>query len=380
MIYFDNAATSRTKPECVYEAFLWYVKEIGVSPGRGSYDLGITASRMLYQCRKTVADFFGISDSSCVVFTKNSTEAINLFLNGYLNKGDHVLLSPFEHNAVFRPLHMLKEKGIITYTILPEPVFYEKMEEIEAYIRPNTRLGVFTLASNLTGQIVFSGRIADCLKRHGIEVFVDASQGAGKLFPDMAEDGIDYLAFTGHKDLLGLPGVGGLCSGRELRIAPLIQGGTGIRGDSYTNPEIYPDAYEAGTLNMPAVWALKSALKYLSEHRERMLEKERQLMEELTASLKGISQVELYRMERERVSTLCFRVRGLRTDEVVRELSRRDICVRGGLHCAVLAHETLGTKKTGAVRISLNARNTQEEIQHLITALKEMTAGVSDIL
>ncbi len=380
MIYFDNAATSRRKPERVYESYLRYAKEIGVSPGRGSYALGITASRMLYQCRKTVAEFFGIPDSSGVVFTKNSTEAINLFLNGYLENGDHVILSPFEHNAVFRPLHYLKEKGRIDYTVLPECVFYESIDEIETFLKPNTRLGVFTLASNLTGQIVFSRRIAERLKKRGIEVFVDASQGAGKLFPHMTAERIDYLAFTGHKDLLGLPGVGGLCSRKDLRIPPLIQGGTGIRGDSYTNPDIYPDAYEAGTLNMPAIWALKSALEYLGEHREEILEKEQKLTKELIASLGELPQTELFRVERERVSTCCFRIRGQRTDEVVKELSRRDICVRGGVHCAVLAHETLGTLETGTVRVSLNHWNTQEEIQSFFTALKEMTADVPDIL
>ena len=124
MIYFDNAATSRKKPEEVYEAFNYYIREVGTSPGRGSYSLAIQASRMLYQSRKTVSSFFGGVNPNNVVFTKNSTEAINLFFNGFLKKGDHVLISPYEHNAVLRPLHRLKEKGVIDYTVLPEDVLY----------------------------------------------------------------------------------------------------------------------------------------------------------------------------------------------------------------------------------------------------------------
>lgn len=380
MIYFDNAATTRTKPDCVLEAFLQYVKEIGASPGRGSYKLGIEASRMLYQSRKTAAWFFGIAEPSNVVFTKNSTEAINLFFCGYLKKGDHVLISPLEHNAVLRPLHALKEKGVIDYTVLPEAVFYEEMERIDSYIRPNTRLAAFTLASNLTGQLVFSREMADRLKRKGVEVFVDASQGGGKIVLNMERDGIDYLAFTGHKDLLGLPGTGGLCSARELKIEPLIQGGTGIRGDSYVNPDIYPEAYESGTLNMPAIWALKTAMDYVSENRERMAETERELMGYLLGSLAHVPQVTVYRPERERVSTLCFNVEGIKSNEVVERLSRADICVRGGIHCAILAHKAIGTEKTGAVRVSLNVSNTREEIDRFIEVMEEIVANVSHIL
>ena len=252
MIYFDNAATSRTKPEVVYDAFNHYIRDIAVSPGRGSYSLGITASRMLYQSRKTVSDFFGSSAPENVVFTKNSTEAINLFFNGFLKKGDHVLISCYEHNAVLRPLHSLKQDGVIDYTILPEYALYDDDCDLKEFVKSNTKLAAITLASNLTGQIVFSSSLAERLKSYGLTVFVDASQGAGKKLLDMSCDSIDVLAFTGHKDLMGLPGVGGLCSVNDLRITPLIQGGTGIYGDSYVNPQAFPEAYEAGTLNMGA--------------------------------------------------------------------------------------------------------------------------------
>ena len=217
MVYFDNAATSRPKPSVVSAAFMEYIQEIGTSPGRGSYSLGISASRMLYQSRKTVTDFFGCPQKTNVVFTKNSTEAINLFLNGYLQSGDHVLISPFEHNAVLRPLHYLSLHSGITYDVLPESALHNA-EEFKKALRPNTKLACITLASNLTGEIVYDRCIGNVCAMQGITVFVDASQGGGKMLVNMQDDHIDYLAFTGHKDIFALPGVGGLCSMKPLSI------------------------------------------------------------------------------------------------------------------------------------------------------------------
>ena len=233
LIYFDNAATTRVKPDCVYEAFNFFVREIGVSPGRGAYSLGIEASRMLYQARRTVANYFGSFDPSNVVFTKNSTEALNLFIRGYLKTGDHVIISSYEHNAVLRPVHRLKELGIIDYSIV-SPEGLEDISKLVEYIKPNTRLAIITLASNLTGKIVFDSTIADFLKQQNITVLLDASQGAGKLDVKISRDSIDAVAFTGHKDLLAMPGVGGLVLNKFLRLEPLIQGGTGIYGHYYS--------------------------------------------------------------------------------------------------------------------------------------------------
>lgn len=372
MIYFDNSATSRTKPEEVYDAFNYYVRDIGVSPGRGSYALGITASRMLYQSRKAVAKFFGIDNSNNVVFTKNSTEAINLFFNGYLNKGDHVLISPFEHNAVLRPLHSLSNSNVISYDILPESVIYNNQNDLTKYLKPNTKMLIIMLASNLTGQLVFNRKLAKIAHEHGIKIFVDASQGAGKKLINMNEDCIDFLAFTGHKDMLSLPGAGGLCSVSELNIKPLIQGGTGIFGDSYVNPNSYPDAYEAGTLNMPSIWALKNAIEYLEVNHKRINEIEKDLTNYCVQRLTVINGVKIYNIDKQRVSTFCFNIEGILSNTVVEELDKYGICVRGGIHCAILAHQSLGTVKTGAVRISLNYFNTKAEIDYFIEKVEEI--------
>ena len=370
MIYFDNAATSRKKPESVYEAFNYYVREIGTSPGRGSYALAIQASRMLFQARRAVAQFFAAQDPNNVVFTKNSTEAINFFFRGFLRKGDHVLITPFEHNAVLRPLHMMKEEGIIDYTVISEEAVYAPQCSLLPYVKPNTRLLASTLASNLTGQIVFSPELAAEAHRLGLLVFLDASQGAGKLRINMTADEVDFLAFTGHKDLMALPGVGGFVSSGHVDLKPFIQGGTGIHGESYVNPDSFPDAYEAGTLNMPAIWSLKAAIDFLQISFDEISEKEKHLTAYLLRKMKQIPRVQIYRAEKDRVSTLCFNIDGISSSDVVRILDKASICVRGGIHCAILAHEALGTVETGAVRVSLNFMNTIEEIDCFIDVIK----------
>lgn len=372
MIYLDNAATTKTKPREVMDAFFKYITEIGVSPGRGSYSLGIEASRMLYKSRITLAKYFGIDEPN-VIFTKNSTEAINLFFRGYLKKGDHVVISPYEHNAVLRPLEEMRIEGVIEYSVVDRGDLDKSSEYlIDKYIKNNTRLLAFTLASNLTGRIVFRRDLFSTVSKMGIECFVDASQGAGKIRLDMINDSIDYLAFTGHKDLHGLPGVGGLCSREELCIKPLIQGGTGVLGHEKVNPSVYPEAYEAGTLNMPAIWALKEAVEFTVANFDGNVEKEEKLTNYLMNKLSEIKTLTVYDKECDRVSTIGFNMGGYSSNEIVQKLDKAGICTRGGIHCAILAHEALRTTDTGAVRVSLSYVNTVDEIDVLINTLKEI--------
>jgi len=318
-------------------------------------------------------EFFGGTDPNNVVFTKNSTEAVNLFFNGFLEQGDHVIISPYEHNAVLRPLHNLSLTRGITYSILNEDDLYnEDVSCLNKYITNNTKLAAITLASNLTGQIVFSTKMAEYFSNKGIKVFVDSSQGAGKRLINISEDYIDYLAFTGHKDLFGLPGVGGLCTRNKLVITPLIQGGTGIFGDSYINPEAYPDAYEAGTLNMPAVWALKNGIDYILKNIEQIKIIEGKLMKRLLSGLKSVDGVKVYNENYNRVSTLCFNIENKNSNEVVEILSEKEICTRGGIHCAILAHKTIATEKIGAVRVSLNHFNIFDEIDIFVKEIEKI--------
>lgn len=370
MIYLDNAATTKNKPQEVYSAINYYLQEIGVSPGRGSYSLGIEASRMLYKSRVTLGNYFGMTEPDRVLFTKNSTEAINLFFNGFLKKGDHVIISCYEHNAVLRPLQTLKDSKIIDYSVIKRDDLLSSPEEIyQKYAKPNTKLLAITLASNLTGRIIFNEELFSFFKQKGITTFLDASQGAGKISLNMREDSIDYLAFTGHKDLLGIPGVGGLCCEAKEKISPLIQGGTGIHGEEYTNPDIFPEGYEAGTLNMPAIWALKTGVEYLLNSGAELVKQEHQLMELLVEGLKLIPGITVFDFGYKRVPTCCFIKQDQSSDKTIQMLDREGICARGGIHCAILAHEAIGTVNTGAVRISIGFGNTENDIKEVLRIL-----------
>lgn len=373
MVYFDNAATTKNKPQEVYDAAFEYMKEVGVSPGRGSYQLGIEASRRLYRTRCCVGRFFGLTESDRVIFTKNSTEAINLLFNGLLQDGDHVIISCFEHNAVLRPLEMLKRVGRVDYSVVGlDDLALSPKDIYSKYATKKTRLIGYTLASNLTGRIVFREEIFRFFKERGVSTFVDASQGGGKIALSMKEQGIDYLAFTGHKDLLALPGVGGLCCEAKDLPKPMIQGGTGIHGEEYVNPDIFPEGYEAGTLNMPAICSLKASLDYIKRERAMICKQEKELIALLIRELDKLDGVTIYDHDIDRVSTFCFNVEGISSDQVVAFLDKKDICVRGGIHCAILAHEAINTVQIGAVRVSLNYQNTVEEVHLFIEAIKEL--------
>jgi cysteine desulfurase family protein len=372
MIYLDNAATTKQKPEEVYRAYEYYAREIGVSPGRGTYRLGVEASRMLFKTRKNVAKFFG-SENPNVIFTKNSTEAINLFFNGFLQKGDHVVITCYEHNAVLRPLHKLKEEGMIDYTIISRDDLEISPEELyKKYIRENTKLFVSTLASNLTGRIVYRAEVMKYMKSRGVTTFLDSSQGAGKIRIAMEEDGVDVLAFTGHKDLLAMPGVGGLVCLSVPMWKPLLQGGTGVLGDNYTNPEVFPDAYEAGTLNMPAIWSLNASLQWIQDEFLENSQREKKLLGYMMEKLEQLPEIVIYDKDYERVSTLAINKIGVKSNDLVQILDENGICTRGGIHCAILAHESLNTHNIGAVRISLGWKSTIEEIDRLIEVLHKV--------
>lgn len=372
MIYLDNAATTKYKPDEVFDAFNYYIREIGVSPGRGSYSLGIDASRMLYQARKTVANYFGLSEPN-VIFTKNSTEAINLFFRGFLKKGDHVVISCYEHNAILRPLHEMKLEGIIDYSVISRGDLELSAQDIyDKYVMYNTVLFEMTLASNLTGRIVSNSEILRFMKNKGISTFVDSSQGAGKIEISMKDDGIDYLAFTGHKDLLALPGVGGLVCVNKFFGKPLLQGGTGILGDLYVNPNVFPDAYEAGTLNMPAIWSLKVALDWLKNNKLKYIKDEKIITEYFLKELGNIRNVVTYDNKFQRVGVLGLNINGIKSNEVVQYLDESGICTRGGIHCAILAHEALNTKETGVVRFSWGLNNTKSDIDKVLELIKKI--------
>lgn len=296
-----------------------------------------------------------------------------MFFRGFLKQGDHVVITCYEHNAILRPLHEMKLKGIIDYSVISrEDLILSPQEIYDKYVKSNTVLFETTLASNLTGRIVFNPEVLIYMKEKGINTFVDSSQGAGKIELSMKEDGIDYLAFTGHKDLLALPGVGGLVCTRKPAWKPLLQGGTGVLGDSYVNPDVFPEAYEAGTLNMPAIWSLKVALDWLKDNKKQCATEEQIITQYFIDGLDKIRNVVLYDKEFQRVGVIGLNINGMKSNEVVQYLDENDICTRGGIHCAILAHEALNTKEIGVVRFSIGLNNTKSDIDRVLEVIKKV--------
>ncbi|WP_338835269.1 aminotransferase class V-fold PLP-dependent enzyme [Neomoorella thermoacetica] len=376
MIYLNNAATSWPKPETVYQAHDAYLRHLSGSVNRGAGGASLDAGRAVLETRELLADFFNIREPEQVIFTANATEALNLALQGLLEPGDHVVISSLEHNAVARPLHTLQDKGV-EYTIVScdargrlNPL------DVERAIGPRTRLICLTHASNVTGTILPVNEVGEIAQRHHLQYLVDTAQTAGEIPVDVEAAGITLLAFTGHKGLLGPPGTGGLYIRYPDTVRPLIYGGTGSRSELLTQPEVLPDKYESGTVNAPAIAALGAGVRFI---RETGLDNIRRHTMELTArlleGLRRLPGVTLYGPQDsgERVPVVSLNIRGLSPGEASAWLADHyDIVTRPGLHCAPLAHQTIGTLKTGTLRLSPGFFNTAAEIDAALAAIKEL--------
>ncbi len=375
MIYLDSAATSFLKPEtvrkAVYDAFSLFA-----NPSRGAHSSSLAASRMIYETRKLLSQLFNAPSPERVVFTSNSTEALNTVLYGILKEGDHVVTTEAEHNSVLRPLYDLERRGIIELSFVRcDGRGRMDYDDFERMIRKNTRLIVTTHASNVTGNIFDIAAIGRKAREHGILYVVDASQSAGVIDIDMAKDNIDVLCFTGHKSLLGPQGTGGMCIAEGVSIRPLKRGGTGILSYSEDMPEKYPSHLEAGTLAVPSIAGLNAALKYINETGIRTLrEREKTLSDFFQKSLEGIPSIEFYGdMDGERTAVVSINVGFWTSDDVAAFLSsEHDIAVRSGAHCAPLMHRALGTEKRGCVRFSFSPFNTMNEAEKAVEAVKEI--------
>jgi cysteine desulfurase/selenocysteine lyase len=378
VIYFDNAATSRPKPPGVITAMECFLRETCANPGRSGHALSIRAARMVYETRESLARLFNCTDPLAVIFTKNATEALNLVLQGLPVPGDHVITSCMEHNSVLRPLYFLQGRGVaVTYlpcagngTLDPS--------EVEKAILPNTKLIVLSHASNVTGALFPIGEVGLVAERHGISFCVDAAQTAGIHPIDMRASRIDFLAFTGHKALLGPQGTGGLCLSEQVgkKLPPLLHGGTGSASDSTDQPSFLPDRFEAGTLNAVGLAGLAAGVAYVeAQGVEALWRRETELTARLIRGLEQISGIDIYgpRDPRLRIGVVSFNLRGFHCSEVALALEERaEICCRAGLHCAPKAHGQLGTFPHGTVRFSLGAFNNQEEIDIALNAVHEL--------
>ncbi len=378
ILYFDHAASSWPKPPAVAEAMVKCINEYAANPGRGSHQMGVRASRVLFEGRKQLAQLFRISNPNDISYALNTTAALNLAIKGFVKKGDHVICTAVEHNSVRRPLEALKAAGDIEVTYAKSDAKGNvNIDELESQIRPNTSLMVCSHSSNLLGTITPIEQIGHLIKKHGVKLLVDAAQTAGVLDIDVQAMGIDMLAFPGHKGLLGPQGTGGLYISPGLDIEPLIHGGTGSQSESIEQPKVRPDRYEAGTQNTVGIAGLIEGVKFIrNETVEQIHNKEWRQIQILMEGLKGISGVTLYGPDlgENKTGIIAFNVGKAEASEVAFILDQSfQIAVRSGYHCTPLAHETVGTIGNGAVRASIGYYTTDSEINQFVHAIKEVS-------
>jgi len=378
-VYFDNAATTNPKPDTVLDAMQHYLKYICTSPGRGGYGQGLEAGRILFETREKIKDLFDAPSEENVIFTPNVTYALNLVMMGLLKPGDHVITTSMEHNSVIRPLRFLEKTRQIEVTVVPcDAQGRLAPEDVRNAIKPNTKLIVMTHASNVTGQIMPVEAISDIKEQAGVFFMLDSAQTAGVLDIDYKKLKLDFLAFTGHKSLYGPPGTGGLIisDAAARAVDPLIHGGTGSRSDFVMQPDFLPDKFEAGTPNTVGIAGLAAALDFINDKGIAAIrEHENQLTSAFIQGLKQIPKVKVYGHEDagERVGTVSIGVEGIDMGRMAYELDTDyGIMIRSGLHCAPLAHKTIGTFPEGTLRFSFGIFNTLEEIVYALEVLEEI--------
>ena len=374
MIYFDQAATTRVKPDCVIAAVTQAMCTMGNS-GRAVHGGSLDASRSIYEAREKAAAFFGCPKARNVVFTSNATESLNIALFGLLGPGDHVIATDLEHNSVLRPLYHLERQGVEVSFLPADCLGNVQTEQLQELIRPNTRVIVCTHASNLTGNLIDIAAVGSFAKEHGLLFVVDASQTAGVFSLDMGKLGIDVLCFTGHKALLGPQGIGGMCIGEHVEIRPLKMGGTGVQTYLEEQPREYPTRLEAGTLNGHGIAGLSAAMDYILQiGMDARREKEMSLMRRFYEGVLEIEGMKVYGdFSGERAPIVALNWRKVPSTELADALwEEACIATRAGAHCAPRMHRALGTEEQGAVRFSFGYDNTEEEVDEALRVLRRL--------
>lgn len=375
LIYLDNAATTLHKPPQVVEAVKNAILTAG-NAARGAHGASMQAPRTVFETRQKLARLLGCPQAEHVVFTANSTMALNIAIQGILSPEDHAISTDLEHNSVLRPLYALQEQGMGLDFVRADQQGNIRYEDFAPLFRSNTKAVVCTHASNLTGNMLDIARIAEIAHAHGALLIVDASQTAGTVPIDMTALGVDVLCFTGHKGLMGPQGTGGLCIRPGVDIRPLLRGGSGIHSFDRHQPEAYPTRLEAGTLNSHGIAGLDAAADYLLEVGvENIHQKEQALMRRFYEGVRHIDGVTIYGdfSPSQRAAIVALNIRDYDSAEISDVLSADyGIATRPGAHCAPRMHEALGTVQQGAVRFSFSVFNTEEEIDAAIAAVAEL--------
>lgn len=377
MIYLDNSATTYPKPKSVYNFLSQSLKSYGSNVGRGSYSMAIKTSEKVFETRMAVADFFGCSNVDNVVFTYNCTMSLNMAIKGIAKKGGHFVISDLEHNAVLRPLEKLKIDGICDYSVAKvEENCIDTIKNFSNAIKDNTIAVICTGASNVFGIMPPIKAIAQVAHDYNKLFVLDGAQVSGVIPINVETDGIDILCCSGHKGLYGLSGTGILIVGNGIQMDTLIEGGTGSNSMSKEQPTLIPDRYESGTPNIHGIIALKSGIDFIkSIGIKNVFLHEEKILNYFINSLKDIQNCVIYfgnSGEWNKVPVLSFNIKDLHSEVVAQKLSEYDIAVRGGYHCAPLAHKKVNTIKSGTVRISPSFFTQKNDIDFLIKCVRKI--------
>ena len=377
IIYLDNAATTYPKPRGVLDAVRDCTENYCGNPGRGSHPLALKSAEAVYSAREALASFFDASPEN-VIFTLNTTYALNLAIKGLTARGGHVLISDMEHNSTLRPLARLKSERKISYDVYPThkdgiPLQTEEiLSGIIKRMRPSTRLVCAIHTSNICSYSLPIQEIGRLCRRHGLFFLVDAAQGAGHADISLERENIDMLCLPGHKGLYAPQGVGALILKDSLLLDTLIEGGNGINSLDLSMGVTSPERYEGGTLCTPAIVGLVEGVRFVGEIGiDRILAHERALWRRAYIALCSIDGIEFYG-DSSAGSTLLFNIKGIAADDLGSGLSERGVCLRTGYHCAPLAHKALGTPEGGAVRMSFSVFNTEADIDTACRLISEL--------
>ena len=371
LIYFDNAATSGKKPQTVINAVTNSLNNLSANPGRSGHDLSIKVADEIYKTRNKIAEFFGADGAENVVFTQNCTHSINCVLKGVLKRGEHVIVSNLEHNAVMRPLTKIGTAYSVAEITEKDE---ETLRNFKRLIMPNTRLIFVTGASNVTGQILPIEKIGKLCKERRILFGVDAAQVAGILPINMQKMNIDYLCIAPHKSLYSPMGIGILVCRKPL-FNTVIEGGTGTDSFDFSQPKILPEGFESGTVNVPVIMGLSAGVDFVKTVGiDKIYKHEFLLLSSLYNRLLKNKNIILYTsppMFYKTAPVLCFNFNGLPSYKFAAILNENGFAVRAGLHCAPTAHKKMGTLESGAVRVSFGAFNSLNEVEKLVKLLSD---------
>lgn len=374
MIYLNNSSTSWPKPLKVIEAVKATIENIPENYSRTG--ISFDGENPIYMTRKNLAKILGVNCPNNIAFTSGSTEALNTIIKGLKLQSSHVIISATEHNSVIRPLKKLANAGNIDLTIVPcdstgivDPDAYHKE------LRTNTRLLIINHVSNVTGAVQDVASIAKIAHNIGAKILVDASQSAGAIQVNSEHDDLDYVAFTGHKSLFGLQGIGGFYVKDPESIDTLIEGGTGIKSNILTQPGEMPLKFEAGTKNLPGIISLLAGTDFIIEETlEKIENRKEQLKNIIISGLNEIPKIKIFLPNQANSqAAISFLVSDTPPEEINYILRQSfDISIRSGLHCAPLIHEYLGTP-FGTLRVSPSYFTTDEEVMKFLNAISQIS-------